>query len=100
MRWIDTYRVQIIPRGAGVFGIFLVRRSSTTTMPRQLPDAAALVGAGRIRVLRHVGPPKVRPAPVVIAINVVMAVPVMDFFPVLQRQFVRGALSAAGGLRG
>ena len=149
IRWIDTYWVQIVPWGASVFGIFLVRQFFLT-MPQELLDAAALDGAGRIRVLRYVGVPMARPALVVIAINVFMAswnsflwpeimtrsgtgsstvqpvevglasyagtdgtdysalaaaaafttLPVMVFFLVLQRQFIRGALSAAGGLRG
>jgi multiple sugar transport system permease protein len=149
LHWIDTYWVQIVPWGASVFGIFLVRQFFTT-MPQELLDAAALDGAGRLRVLRHIGLPMVRPALVIIAINVFMAtwnsflwpeimtrsgtgsstvqpvevglaayagtdgtdysalaaaatfttLPVMVFFLVLQRQFIRGALSAAGGLRG
>lgn len=149
IHWVDTYWVQIVPWGASVFGIFLVRQFFLT-MPGDLLDAAALDGAGRLRVLRYIGLPMVRPALAIIAINVFMAtwnsflwpqvmtrsgtgsstvqpvevglatyagtegtdysalaaaatfttLPVMVFFLVLQRQFIRGALSAAGGVRG
>ena len=143
---VNTYWIQIIPFGASVFGIFLVRQF-LVTMPQELLDAASLDGAGRVRVLWHICLPLVRPALVIIAINAFMAswnaflwpdvmtvgnpsvqpievglftfigeqgtnypalaaactftsLPVLVFFLVLQRQFIRGALSAAGGLRG
>jgi multiple sugar transport system permease protein len=144
IHWINTYWIQIVPWGASVFGIFLVRQFFLT-MPQELLDAAALDGAGRLRVLRSIGLPMIRPALVIIAINVFMAswnsflwpevmtdsigvqpvevavatfagtdgtdypglaaavtfttLPLMVFFLVLQRQFIRGALSAAGSLK-
>jgi multiple sugar transport system permease protein len=147
---LNTYWIQIIPWGASVFGIFLVRQFFLT-MPAEILDAAALDGASRLRFLRSIGIPMVRPALVIIAINVFLGswnsflwpvimtntnmesgdtvqpievglstfasaegtdfpglaaavtfttVPVMVFFLLLQRQFIRGALSAAGGVRG
>jgi multiple sugar transport system permease protein len=142
---INTYWIQIIPFGASVFGIFLVRQFFLG-MPQELLDAASLDGAGRLRVLWYIGVPMVRPALVIIAINSFMGswnsflwpeimtggnpsvqpievgvatfsatdgtdysglaaavtfttLPVMIFFLVLQRQFIRGALSAAGSLK-
>lgn len=147
---LNTYWIQIIPWGASVFGIFLVRQFFLT-MPAEILDAAALDGASRLRFLRSIGIPMVRPALVIVAINVFMGswnsflwpvimtssnmesastvqpvevglstfasaegtdfpglaaavtfttLPVMVFFLLLQRQFIRGALSAAGGVRG
>ncbi|NUR62554.1 MAG: carbohydrate ABC transporter permease [Catenulispora sp.] len=147
---LNTYWIQIIPWGASVFGIFLVRQFFLT-MPAEILDAAALDGASRLRFLRSIGIPMVRPALVIIAINVFLGswnsflwpvimtntnmesgdtvqpievglstfasaegtdfpglaaavtfttLPVMIFFLLLQRQFIRGALSAAGGVRG
>ena len=145
LRLINTYWIQIIPFGASVFGIFLVRQFFLG-MPQELLDAASLDGAGRLRVLWYIGVPMVRPALIIIAINSfvgswnsflwpeIMAggtpsvqpievgvatfsstngtdipgmaaavtfttLPVMIFFLLLQRQFIRGALSAAGSLK-
>lgn len=147
---LNTYWIQIIPWGASVFGIFLVRQFFLS-IPQEILDAAALDGASRLRVLWSIGVPMVRPALVIIAVNVFLGswnsflwpvimtsssmdsastvqpvevglstfasaegtdfpglaaavtfttLPVMAFFLVLQRQFIRGALSAAGGVRG
>jgi multiple sugar transport system permease protein len=144
IHWVDTYWIQIVPWGATVFGIFLVRQFFLT-MPQEILDAAAVDGAGRLRILWQIGVPAVRPALVITAINVFMAswnsflwplvmtrsesiqpvevglssfasangtdipglaaaatfttLPLMIFFLVLQRQFIRGALSAAGSIR-
>jgi multiple sugar transport system permease protein len=144
IKWVNTYWIQIVPWGASVFGIFLVRQFFLT-MPQEILDAAAVDGAGRMRVLWRIGVPAIRPALVIIAINVFMAswnaflwplvmtrdesiqpvevglssfagangtdipglaaavtfttLPLMIFFLVLQRQFIRGALSAAGSLK-
>ncbi len=144
IHWVDTYWVQIVPWGASVFGIFLVRQFFAT-MPPEILDAAAVDGAGRLRMLWSIGVPAVRPALVIIAINTFTAswnsflwplvmtrresiqpvevglstfagtngtdipglaaaatfttLPLMIFFLVLQRQFIRGALSAAGSIR-
>jgi multiple sugar transport system permease protein len=144
IHWVDTYWVQIIPWGASVFGIFLVRQFFLT-MPQEILEAATVDGAGRLRMLWSIGVPAVRPALVIIAINTFTAswnsflwplvmtrsesvqpvevglssfagangtdipglaaaatfttLPLMIVFLVLQRQFIRGALSAAGSIR-
>jgi multiple sugar transport system permease protein len=144
VHWVDTYWIQIVPWGASVFGIFLVRQFFVT-MPQEILDAAAVDGAGRLTVLWRIGVPAVRPALVIISIQVFMGswnaflwpeimtrsesiqpievglasfssangtdysglaaaatfttLPLMVFFLVLQRQFIRGALSAAGSIR-
>jgi multiple sugar transport system permease protein len=144
IHWVDTYWIQIVPWGASVFGIFLVSQFFTT-IPPEILDAAAVDGAGRLRMLWSIGVPAVRPALVIIAINTFTAswnsflwplvmtrresiqpvevglsafasangtdipglaaaatfttLPLMILFLVLQRQFIRGALSAAGSIR-
>lgn len=144
IHWVDTYWIQIVPWGASVFGIFLVRQFFVT-MPQEIMDAASVDGAGRLRVLWHIGVPAVRPALLLIAINVFMAswnsflwpeimtnstnvqpvevglstfssdvgtdipglaaaatfttLPLIVFFLLLQRHFIRGALSAAGSVK-
>jgi multiple sugar transport system permease protein len=148
IHWINTYWIQIVPWGASVFGIFLVRQFFLT-MPPEILDAAAVDGAGRLTMLRRIGVPAVRPALVIIAINTFMAswnsflwpevmtrsaasgagvqpvevglagfssangtdipglaaatafttLPLILVFLLLQRQFIRGALSAAGSIR-
>jgi multiple sugar transport system permease protein len=144
INWVNTYWIQIVPWGASVFGIFLIRQFFLG-MPQEILDAAAVDGAGRLRVLWRIGVPAVRPALVIIAIQVFMAswnsflwpeimtrsesvqpvevglatfsgdfgtdypglaaaatfttLPLMIIFLLLQRQFIRGALSAAGSIR-
>ena len=145
IHWLDTYWIQIVPWGASVFGIFLVRQFFLE-MPQELFDAAELDGAGRLRMLWSIGVPMVRPALLIIALNVFLAswnsflwpfimttspgvqpvevglaafagtdgtdytglsaavvfttVPVLAFFLALQRHFITGAMSTAGGVRG
>ena len=145
IHWLDTYWIQIVPWGASVFGIFLVRQFFVG-LPQELFDAAELDGAGRLRMLWSIGVPMVRPALLIIALNVFMAswnsflwpfimtqnpdvqpvevglaafagvdgtdytalsaavvfttVPVLGFFLLLQRHFITGAMSTAGGVRG
>ena len=148
INWIDTYWIQIVPWGASVFGIFLVRQFFLN-LPPELFEAAELDGAGRFRILWSVGAPLVRPALIIIALNTFMAswnsflwpsvmdptndsvrpvevglynflygsasgndytglcaavtfttIPVLVIFLVLQRYFITGAFSAAGGVRG
>ncbi|GAA5191247.1 carbohydrate ABC transporter permease [Rugosimonospora acidiphila] len=69
--WLDTYWIQIIPWGASVFGIFLVRQFFAG-LPEELFDAAELDGAGRLRMLWSVGVPLVRPALLIVGLNVFM----------------------------
>jgi multiple sugar transport system permease protein len=142
--WLDTYWIQIIPFGGSVFGIFLVRQFFAG-LPAELFDAAELAGAGKLRTLWSIGVPLVRPAVVIVALNVFMGswnafvwpfimtsstsvqpvevglatfygaegtdwtglsaavtfttIPVLAIFLALQRHFVTGAYSAAGGLK-
>jgi multiple sugar transport system permease protein len=146
LNWLDTYWIQIVPWGANVFGIFLVRQF-LVTLPPELFEAAELDGAGRLRMLWSIGAPLVRPALIIIALNTFMAswnsfiwpsimaptdpnvrpielglynflqsagtdytglcaavtfttLPVLVIFLLLQRYFITGAFSAAGGVRG
>ena len=72
INWLDTYWIQIIPFGASVFGVFLVRQFFLG-LPTELFDAAELDGAGRLRMLWYVGMPMVRPALLIIVLNTFMA---------------------------
>ena len=72
INWQDTYWIQIIPFGASVFGVFLVRQFFLG-LPTELFDAAELDGAGRLRMLWYVGMPMVRPALLIIVLNTFMA---------------------------
>jgi multiple sugar transport system permease protein len=141
---LNTYWIQILPFGSSVFGIFLVRQFFLT-MPQEIMDAAAVDGAGRMRILWHIGVPAVRPALLLIGINVFVAswnsflwpqimvnnpslqpievglasfstdngtdwsamsaavcfttIPIMLVFLLLQKQFIRGAMNAAGSVK-
>jgi multiple sugar transport system permease protein len=146
IHWVDTYWIQIVPWGASVFGIFLVRQF-LLNLPTELFEAAELDGAGRVRILWSIGAPLVRPALIIIALNTFMAswnsflwpsvmdptndsvrpvevglynflnssgtdytalcaavtfttLPVLVIFLILQRYFITGAFTAAGGVRG
>lgn len=145
IHWLNTYWIQIVPWGASVFGIFLVRQFFAG-LPEELFDAAELDGASRLRIFWSIGVPLVRPAVVIIIINVFLATwnsflwpflmtsdpniqpvevglaafagtdgtdytglsaavvfttaPVLAFFLILQRHFITGAMSTAGGVRG
>ena len=67
--WLNTYWVQIVPWGASVFGIFLLRQYFLS-LPRELIEAAELDGASRLWFLWRVGVPMIRPALVVIGLYV------------------------------
>jgi multiple sugar transport system permease protein len=143
---LDTYWIQIVPWGANVFGIFLVRQF-LLGLPTELFEAAELDGAGRWRILWSIAGPLVRPALLIIALNTFMlswnaflwpsvmapsnpdvrpvelglynflqasgtdytglcaavtftTIPVLVIFLLLQRHFITGAFSTAGGVRG
>jgi multiple sugar transport system permease protein len=72
IHWLNTYWIQIVPWGASVFGIFLVRQFFAG-LPEEIFDAAELDGASRLRMFWSIGVPLVRPAVVIIAINVFLA---------------------------
>ncbi len=145
INWLDTYWAQIVPWGASVFGIFMVRQF-VSTLPPELADAAEIDGAGSLRYLWSIVVPLVRPALVTIALYVGIGswdsfvwpfimtsspsvqpvevglatfygtngtewtqlsaaavfttLPVLVFFLLAQRQFLEGAFSTAGGLKG
>ncbi len=67
--WLDTYWAQIVPWGASVFGVFLVRQF-VISLPHELADAAEIDGAGSLRYLWSVVVPLLRPALVTIALYV------------------------------
>jgi multiple sugar transport system permease protein len=142
---LDTYWIQILPFGASVFGIFLVRQFFLN-VPKELFEAAELDGAGPLRMLFSIGLPMVRPALLVLGLQVLMGswnaflwpyvmtssnavrpievglsvfsgtngtdytglcasvtfttIPVLVVFLLLQKHFITGAFSSAGGVRG
>ncbi len=67
LRWIDTPAALIVPAGAGAFGVFLLTQFFRA-VPRELEEAAALDGCGRLRIYWHVMLPLTRPALATLAI--------------------------------
>lgn len=67
LHWIDSYQAQIVPFGASVFGIFLMRQFFLS-LPNDLWEAAQLDGAGHLRFLWSIAAPLARPAIVTIAV--------------------------------
>ena len=67
LHWLDTYQAQIIPWGASVFGIFLLRQFFAS-LPGEYWEAAQLDGAGRFWFLWRVAVPQA--VPVLITIGV------------------------------
>jgi multiple sugar transport system permease protein len=65
--WIDSYQAQIVPFGATVFGIFLMRQFFLT-LPRDLWEAAQLDGTTHLRYLWSIALPLSRPALVTLAL--------------------------------
>lgn len=57
--WLNTYQAQIIPWGASVFGIFLLRQFFLS-LPREYFEAAQVDGCGRFTFLRAVALPLAR----------------------------------------
>lgn len=68
---LDTYWIQILPFGASVFGIFLLRQFFLT-IPDEIFDAAAIDGAGPIRMAFQVAGPLAKPSLILVGINVFM----------------------------
>ena len=60
LHWIDSYQAQIVPFGASVFGIFLMRQFFLG-LPNDLWEAAQLDGSGHLRFLWEVALPLARP---------------------------------------
>lgn len=69
LHWLNTYQAQIIPFGASVFGIFLIRQV-LSTLPTELIDAAELDGASQFGFLRYIATPLAKPALITIGIYV------------------------------
>lgn len=67
----DTYLIQILPWGASVFGIFLLRQFFIT-LPRDLFEAAELEGAGPVRILFQVAAPLAKPSMVLVGLQTFM----------------------------
>lgn len=61
MGWLNTYQAQIVPFGASVFGVFLMRQSFLT-LPREMWEAAQLDGCPHLRFLWSIALPLARPA--------------------------------------
>jgi multiple sugar transport system permease protein len=69
LHWLNTYQAQIIPWGASVFGIFLLRQAFLA-LPDEVIEAAELDGAGQLRFLWSVGLPLVTPSLIVISLYI------------------------------
>lgn len=65
--WYNTYQAQIIPWGAGTFGIFLLMQFFRT-MPSELWDAALMDGCTRLRYLRSIAVPLSTPSLATVAL--------------------------------
>jgi multiple sugar transport system permease protein len=68
----DTYAIQILPWGASVFGIFLLRQFFRT-LPTEIFEAAELDGAGALRMLAQVAGPLAVPTMILVGLNAFMA---------------------------
>ena len=67
LHWIDSYQAQIVPFGASVFGIFLMRQFFLG-LPNDLWEAAQLDGSGHLRFLWSIAAPLAKPPLVTIAL--------------------------------
>ncbi|MGH9107609.1 MAG: carbohydrate ABC transporter permease [Acidimicrobiales bacterium] len=69
LHWLNTYWAQIVPWGASVFGIFLLRQFFSS-LPEELVEAAELDGASQMRFLWQVAAPLAWPAIVTIGLYI------------------------------
>jgi multiple sugar transport system permease protein len=67
LHWIDSYQAQIVPFGASVFGIFLMRQFFLG-LPNDLWEAAQLDGTSHLRFLWSIAAPLARPPMVTIGL--------------------------------
>jgi len=67
LHWIDSYQAQIVPFGASVFGIFLMRQFFLG-LPTDLWEAAQIDGTGHLRFLWLIAAPLARPPMITIAL--------------------------------
>ncbi|KLU61957.1 L-arabinose transport system permease protein AraQ [Peptococcaceae bacterium CEB3] len=65
--WLNTYWAQIVPWGASVFGIFMLRQFFLT-LPSDYWEAAQLDGAGRLYFLWKIAVPAARPSLITIGL--------------------------------
>jgi multiple sugar transport system permease protein len=65
--WYDTYLALIVPFGASVFNVFLLRQAFLQ-LPNDLYEAAVLEGATHLRYLWSIAVPLVRPTLAIIAL--------------------------------
>jgi multiple sugar transport system permease protein len=72
LHWLDTYWAQIVPWGASVFGIFLLRQFFRS-LPPELVEAAELDGASQLQFLRTIAMPLARPALITIGLYTFIA---------------------------
>jgi len=61
LHWLNTYWAQIVPWGASVFGIFLLRQFFLA-LPPEMVDAAEVDGASQWQFMRQVAAPMAWPA--------------------------------------
>ncbi len=66
IHWLNTFQAQIVPLGASIFGIFLMRQFFLT-LPKDLWEAAQLDGVGHLRFLWLIALPLARPALITVA---------------------------------
>lgn len=69
LHWLNTYWAQIVPWGASVFGIFLLRQFFLG-LPRELIEAAEIDGASQMWFLWSVAAPLAWPAIVTIGLYI------------------------------
>jgi multiple sugar transport system permease protein len=69
LHWLNTYQAQIVPFGASVFGIFLIRQVFST-LPNELIEAAELDGVSQWKFLRYIAAPIAKPALITIGIYI------------------------------
>ena len=67
IHWLNTFQAQIVPLGASIFGIFLMRQFFLT-LPKDLWEAAQLDGVGHFRFLWLIALPLARPALITVAL--------------------------------
>lgn len=67
LNWLNTFQAQIVPFGASIFGIFLMRQFFLT-LPKELWEAAQLDGCSHLRFLWTIALPLARPALVTVAL--------------------------------
>jgi multiple sugar transport system permease protein len=67
LHWMNSFQAQIVPFGASIFGIFLMRQFFLT-LPKDLWEAAQLDGIGHFKFLWLIALPLARPAVITVAL--------------------------------